>query len=72
VVAAFRAASGQPIPCQIDPRRPGDIAAVYADPAKALRLLGWKAERGISEMCADAWRWQKNNPYGYVENKSGK
>jgi UDP-glucose 4-epimerase len=65
MVDAFEKASGRKIPCQFDPRRPGDIAECFADPAKALRLLGWKAERGISEMCADAWRWQKNNPDGY-------
>lgn len=63
--AAFEKASGVPIPYVIDPRRPGDPDEVYADAAKAEKLLGWKAERGIDEMCEDTWRWQKNNPNGY-------
>lgn len=63
--AAFEKASGVPIPYVIDPRRPGDPDEVYADASKAESLLGWKAERGIDEMCEDTWRWQKNNPNGY-------
>ncbi|NLZ18448.1 MAG: UDP-glucose 4-epimerase GalE [Desulfobulbaceae bacterium] len=55
------------IPYRIDPRRPGDIAACYADPSLALRELGWKTEYGLREMCRDAWNWQKNNPDGYPE-----
>ncbi|MDR3551552.1 MAG: UDP-glucose 4-epimerase GalE [Clostridia bacterium] len=62
---AFEAANGVKIPYRIAPRRAGDIAACYADPSKALRELGWKAEKGIHEMCEDSWRWQKNNPKGY-------
>jgi len=65
VVKAFEKASGRPVPYRICPRRPGDIAECWADPALALRELGWKAERGIDEMCADAWRWQSQNPYGF-------
>ena len=63
--AAFQAASGVEIPYVIDPRRAGDPDTVYADATKAEKLLGWKAERGIEEMCEDTWRWQKNNPNGY-------
>lgn len=58
VIRAFEAASGRRIPYKIVPRRPGDIAVCYADPAKAQRELGWKAEKGLAEMCADTWRWQ--------------
>ena len=56
---------GKEIPYVIDPRRPGDIAECYADPTKAKNELGWVAEYGIEEMCADSWNWQKNNPDGY-------
>ena len=63
--AAFEKACGRPIPYEVVARRPGDIAACYADPAKAHRELGWKAEKGLDEMCADAWRWQVKNPAGY-------
>jgi UDP-glucose 4-epimerase len=59
MVRAFEQASGRPVPYRIAPRRPGDIAQCYADPALAARLLGWKAERGIDAMCADGWRWQQ-------------
>ena len=65
MVKAFEKACGKTIPYRIDPRRPGDIAACYADPSKAYEELGWKAEFGIEEMCRDSWRWQKNNPEGY-------
>jgi UDP-glucose 4-epimerase len=67
VIAAFEKASGQKIPYRIEPRRPGDIAAVYANPSKAERELGWRATRGLAEMCADAWNWQSKNPNGYGE-----
>jgi UDP-glucose 4-epimerase len=60
MVRAFAAASGQPVPYTLVPRRPGDIAACYADPALAAELLGWQARRGIDEMCGDAWRWQQH------------
>lgn len=62
---AFVKASGVDVPYVIDPRRPGDPDEVYADASKALNLLGWKAERGVEEMCEDTWRWQSNNPNGY-------
>src|SRR6266699_1051618 len=51
--------TGRPIPYRIEPRRPGDVAASYTDPSLALRLLGWRAERGLDDMCRDAWRWQQ-------------
>ena len=65
MVKAFEAASGKPVPYQVQPRRAGDIAACYADPALALQRLGWRAERDLQAMCQDAWRWQSNNPQGY-------
>ncbi|GAA4876884.1 UDP-glucose 4-epimerase GalE [Ferrimonas pelagia] len=65
MVKAFEAGSGQAVPYQVAPRRPGDIAACYADPAKARNELGWTAEKGIAEMTADTWRWQSDNPHGY-------
>lgn len=61
----FEEASGVKIPYTIKPRRAGDIAACYADPAKAKAELGWEAVRGIKEMCEDSWRWQSSNPNGY-------
>jgi UDP-glucose 4-epimerase len=60
MVRSFEKASGRPVPYSIVDRRPGDIAACYADPALAERLLGWKATRGIDDMCRDAWRWQQS------------
>ena len=65
VVENFIEASGVDIPYVIGPRRPGDIAECYADPSLAKEELGWEAEFGIREMCADSWNWQKNNPSGY-------
>ncbi|MFR2837104.1 MAG: UDP-glucose 4-epimerase GalE [[Clostridium] nexile] len=67
MVKAFGKACGKEIPYQIKARRPGDIASCYADPTKAKEELGWVAERGLDEMCEDSWRWQSNNPEGYVE-----
>ena len=67
VVNAFEKASGVNIPYEIQPRRAGDIAICYSDPAKALKELGWKAERGLEEMCEDSWRWQSQNPNGYPD-----
>ena len=64
-IAAFSKACGKPIPYRIVARRPGDVASCYADPSMAQRELGWQATKGLSEMCADAWRWQMNNPSGY-------
>ncbi len=65
MVKAFEQASGRAVPYRLAPRRPGDVAACYADPALAAALLGWRAEKGLAEMCADAWRWQRMNPQGY-------
>lgn len=65
VVKAFEKACGHEIPYAIKPRRPGDIATCYADASLAKEELGWKAQYGIDEMCADSWRWQSMNPNGY-------
>jgi len=65
MVRAFEAASGRPIAYRFSPRRAGDVAACYADPALAQQRLGWRAERDLQTMCADAWRWQNGNPNGY-------
>jgi UDP-glucose 4-epimerase len=64
-IKAFEQASGRPVPYQIVPRRPGDIASCYASPVKAKELLGWQAEKGMREMCEDHWRWQEGNPEGF-------
>jgi UDP-glucose 4-epimerase len=65
VVRAFEAASGRSVPFEIVSRRPGDVATCYADVTRARELLGWSAQRGLPEMCADAWRWQSANPQGF-------
>ncbi|MCR4567023.1 MAG: UDP-glucose 4-epimerase GalE [Pseudobutyrivibrio sp.] len=65
IVKNFEEANGIKIPYSIKPRRAGDIATCYSDATKAKEELGWTAEFGIKEMCADSWRWQKNNPNGY-------
>ena len=65
VVDAFKKASGRKVNYKIAPRRPGDIAECYADPAKARDELGWEAKYGIEEMCASSWKWQSANPNGY-------
>ena len=67
VVKNFEAATGVKVPYVIKERRPGDVAACYADPSKAKRELGWEAQYGIKEMCEDSWRWQSQNPNGYDE-----
>ncbi|WP_261302566.1 UDP-glucose 4-epimerase GalE [Paenibacillus andongensis] len=69
MVSAFERVTGRRIPYQITDRRPGDIGISYSDPTKAERELGWIAEKGIEEMCLDAWRWQSNNPCGYIEEE---
>ena len=65
VVKAFEAVSGRAVPYTFVPRRPGDIAECFADPALAEQLIGWRAVRELDDMCADAWRWQSGNPKGY-------
>ena len=67
IVKNFEEATGVKIPYVIKERRPGDIASCYADASLAKEELGWEAQYGIKEMCADSWRWQKNNPNGYDE-----
>ena len=67
VAHAFEKVSGKEIKYAVKPRRPGDIATCYADPAKAGRELGWQAQYGIEKMCEDSWRWQSHNPNGYQE-----
>ncbi|MHB1360460.1 MAG: UDP-glucose 4-epimerase GalE [Rhodocyclaceae bacterium] len=68
MVKAFEAASGRPVNYRIAPRRAGDIAQCYADPALAAQVLGWRAEKDLAAMCADAWRWQSRNPRGYPDS----
>ena len=65
IIRAFSEACGKDLPYVIDPRRPGDIAVCYSDPAKAEKLLGWKAEKTLADMCRDSWNWQSKNPEGY-------
>lgn len=65
VIHAFEKACGKKIPYQMKERRPGDIATCYSDASLAKKELGWEAEYGIEEMCADSWRWQSQNPDGY-------
>lgn len=65
VISKFARASGKTIPHEVTPRRPGDVAVSYADPSKALKELGWKAQKSLEQMCADAWRWQSSNPSGF-------
>jgi UDP-glucose 4-epimerase len=65
VLAAAAKAAGREIPYELAPRRPGDAPAIWADPALAKRKLGWTAIRDLDQMCADHWRWQKENPDGY-------
>ena len=65
MVKAFETASGKVVPYKIAARRPGDIAACWADPTAAFEILGWQAQRGLQEMCKDTWRWQSQNPVGY-------
>ncbi len=65
LVRAFEQAAGRTVPYRVVARRAGDIAACWADPARAAAVLGWRATRGIDAMCADAWRWQSANPEGF-------
>ena len=65
VIHAFQKATGLKIPCKVVSRRPGDAPESYADPSLAEKELGWKARLGIEDACADAWRWQSQNPAGF-------
>ena len=65
MVKTFSQVNDVPVPYQICPRRPGDIATCYADPGKSAEILGWKAIYSLDDMCRDSWNWQKNNPMGY-------
>jgi len=65
LVATFEDATSLQIDRKITVRRPGDVGSCYADASKAERLLGWKAEKNLYDMCKDAWRWQSKNPDGY-------
>ena len=65
LIAAFGQACGRELPYTIAPRRAGDLAAYWADPAKAERMLGWRVRRSLAEMCADTWHWQSTHPNGY-------
>lgn len=67
MVKAFEKATGKNVPYKIAPRRAGDIAECYADPAKAKALLGWEAKHSLEDMCKDSWTWQSQNPKGYDE-----
>ena len=67
IVKTFIKVNGVDIPYVIKDRRAGDIAECYADPTKALKVLGWKAEKNLEDMCRDSWNWQKKNPKGYEE-----
>ena len=67
ILHAFEKACGKTLPYVIDPRRPGDVATCYSDPTKAREVLGWVAEKSLTDMCADAWNWQSKNPNGYGE-----
>ncbi len=68
MVKAFEKASGKEVPYKITARRSGDIATCFADPSYAYETLGWRATRGVEEMCEDSWRWQSNNPDGYPKS----
>jgi UDP-glucose 4-epimerase len=67
LLAAFSAACGRELPHRVMPRRPGVVAELVADPAHAAAALGWRARRGLEEMCRDAWEFQRRNPRGYDE-----
>ena len=71
MIEAFSRACGRPIPYELVDRRDGDVAICYADPSLAQSELGWIADRGVEQMCADAWRWQSANPEGYASTGAG-
>jgi UDP-glucose 4-epimerase len=66
LVEAFGRASGRDIPYRLVERRDGDVAELWADPTFANQRLGWKAQHDLQRMCEDVWRWQSNNPDGFV------
>jgi UDP-glucose 4-epimerase len=67
VIKAASGAVGRQLPYRVSARRPGDVARLVADPSRAAEQLGWRARRGLDEMCADHWRWQEKNPEGYPD-----
>ncbi len=69
VIRAYEKAAGKTLPYRVLVRRPGDIDIYYADPALAEKELGWRAEKSLDDMCADAWRWQSRNPHGYAKSR---
>jgi UDP-glucose 4-epimerase len=71
VIETFMHVTGQDVPYEIVERRPGDLPTSFADPSKANKELNWQATRSLDEMCADAWRWQSNNPNGYISASEG-
>lgn len=71
MVKAFEKASSKKIPYDVCERRTGDVASCYGDPSLAAKELGWKAQKGLDEMCADLWRWQSQNPQGYNTSTNG-
>lgn len=66
MLRAFETASACRVPYEIRPRRIADTAVCYADPTQAAAILGWSAKKGLADMCSDHWRWQSQNPQGYV------
>jgi UDP-glucose 4-epimerase len=67
MVKAMSTACGKDVPYQMGDRRAGDLPKFWANPDKALELLGWSTQKTLDDMCADTWRWQSNNPYGYKD-----
>ena len=65
VLHAFERAAGKTLPYVVMDRRPGDVAAFWADPSKAAEELGWRAKLDLDDMCRDSWNWQQKNPRGY-------
>ena len=71
MVRAFGRACGKPVPYETVARRPGDIAAYWADPTRAAHVLGWRTQRDLDALCRDTWRWQQANPLGYGGQQTG-
>ena len=67
LINAFKDISAVDVPYKFAPRRAGDLPEFYAEPSKALQLMGWKTELDLNQMLADTWHWQKNNPKGYQQ-----